>query len=68
MNHYYSQLKERLGEEGAREYMRAIRSKRKSPGYFSSLDKEQLKNLGRKGGLTKTKDGQKQTQDSGRPG
>ena len=45
----YERLVAELGEDGAKAYMRALRSKVKNPG-FASMNKEKLKAISSKGG------------------
>lgn len=62
MNSYYKQLVATLGEAGAKEYMRSLRAKRKSPGHFATVNKKTLRQYGKKGGLKAAKNVQPEKQ------
>jgi hypothetical protein len=46
---YFERIVEEMGLEKAKLHMSEIRKKRKTPGYFSTLSREELQALQRKG-------------------
>lgn len=53
MKSYYQTLVDKLGEAGAKDYMKHIRTHRKAPGYFATLSKEEITAISKKGGKAK---------------
>jgi hypothetical protein len=49
MPSYFERIVEEMGLKKAKQHMAEIRKKRKTPGYFSTLSREELQALQRKG-------------------